>query len=96
MVEVAFTIKELRELLNLPGTSSLIDLDGPVPGISALPRPRRRISELLVASAIAKPVVRDRHWRLLFNRSPIEVHLILLYPFLRSSPTTTNKYEPFA
>ncbi|XP_053552612.1 NADPH:adrenodoxin oxidoreductase, mitochondrial [Bombina bombina] len=79
--QVAFTIKELREMLHLPGTRPLLepsDYQGLEDAIKDLPRPRKRLSELLLKSALGKPGEKEaalwskaeKEWGLRFLRSP--------------------------
>ncbi|XP_053309596.1 NADPH:adrenodoxin oxidoreductase, mitochondrial isoform X2 [Spea bombifrons] len=83
-LQVAFTIKELREMLQLPGTRPRLDpsdYQGLGDIAKDLPRPRKRLTELLVKSALEKPAAKDcarwdqanREWGLYFLRSPIQV-----------------------
>ncbi|XP_006886290.1 PREDICTED: NADPH:adrenodoxin oxidoreductase, mitochondrial [Elephantulus edwardii] len=83
-LQVAFTIKELREMIQLPGTRPVLD-----PAdfldlqdiIKEAPRPRRRLTELLLRAATEKPGQSDaarlasapRAWGLRFLRSPQQV-----------------------
>lgn len=76
-MQAAFTIKELRELMNLPGvayepadTSSLIP-----PDLKALPRARKRLMEVLVKGSKTLPTAgASRSWTLDFCLSPTEFH----------------------
>ncbi|XP_063816745.1 NADPH:adrenodoxin oxidoreductase, mitochondrial isoform X2 [Pseudophryne corroboree] len=83
-LQVAFTIKELREMIHLPGTRPLYcssDFNGLGDVVKDLPRPRKRLTELLLKSAMEKPekkdaahlIQRNREWGLLFFRNPIAV-----------------------
>ncbi|KAM4032368.1 NADPH:adrenodoxin oxidoreductase, mitochondrial isoform 1-T1 [Anomaloglossus baeobatrachus] len=83
-LQVAFTIKELREMINLPGTRPIndpSDFQGLGEVLKDLPRPRKRLTELLVKSSLEAPgekeAVRraqcDREWGLRFFRSPVAV-----------------------
>ncbi|XP_063281500.1 NADPH:adrenodoxin oxidoreductase, mitochondrial [Pelobates fuscus] len=83
-LQVAFTIKELREMLHLPGTRPRLDpndYQGLGDITKDLPRPRKRLTELLVKSALEEPTKKDatrwsvaeREWGLRFFRSPIEI-----------------------
>ncbi|XP_075435923.1 NADPH:adrenodoxin oxidoreductase, mitochondrial isoform X2 [Ascaphus truei] len=80
-LQVAFTIKELREMLHLPGTRPRLDpsdFQGLEDITKDLPRPRKRLTELLVKSALREPGEKDaahwaqaeRQWGLRFLRSP--------------------------
>lgn len=76
-MQAAFTIKELRELMNLPGvayeptdTSSLIP-----PDLKALPRARKRLMEVLVKGSKTLPTAgASRSWTLDFCLSPTAFH----------------------
>ncbi|XP_075033986.1 NADPH:adrenodoxin oxidoreductase, mitochondrial isoform X2 [Mixophyes fleayi] len=85
-LQVAFTIKELREMIHLPGTRPIndpSDFYGLGDIVKDLPRPRKRLTELLVKSALEKPKERDcshlaqsdREWGLRFFRKPVAVLL---------------------
>jgi adrenodoxin-NADP+ reductase len=68
--QVAFTAKELRELLNLPGTSMV-----PIPlelltTPSGASRQQARILDLLRKGSAAKPGTTKKTWSLDFFRSP--------------------------
>ncbi|XP_068833129.1 NADPH:adrenodoxin oxidoreductase, mitochondrial isoform X3 [Capricornis sumatraensis] len=83
-LQVAFTIKELREMIQLPGTRPMLD---PVDflclqdRIKEAARPRKRLMELLLRTATEKPGVEEaarrasasRAWGLRFFRSPQQV-----------------------
>ncbi|BFZ03699.1 hypothetical protein BsWGS_06737 [Bradybaena similaris] len=82
-LQVAFTIKELREMIKLPGARTVIqreDVEGLDKVIDNLPRPRRRLTELMYKTAVA-PSSTDtklweqatREWRLVFLRSPVQI-----------------------
>ncbi|XP_077019876.1 NADPH:adrenodoxin oxidoreductase, mitochondrial isoform X3 [Tamandua tetradactyla] len=83
-LQVAFTIKELREMIQLPGTRSVLDpadFLGIQDRIKEVPRPRRRLTELLLRTATEKPglvgaacqPLTSRTWGLRFFRSPQQV-----------------------
>ncbi|XP_059160375.1 NADPH:adrenodoxin oxidoreductase, mitochondrial-like isoform X2 [Physella acuta] len=82
-LQVAFTIKELREMVNLPDTRTILqpdDLVGCDKIIEELPRPRRRLTELMVKSALSPSADNLKHWadasrewRLVFKRSPVSI-----------------------
>ncbi|XP_072260043.1 NADPH:adrenodoxin oxidoreductase, mitochondrial isoform X2 [Pyxicephalus adspersus] len=83
-LQVAFTIKELREMIILPGTrpaNNPSDYQNLGDFIKDLPRPRKRLTELLVKAALEKPGEKealrrsqsDREWGLRFLRSPVAV-----------------------
>uniref|UniRef100_A0A8C6RIX9 NADPH:adrenodoxin oxidoreductase, mitochondrial n=1 Tax=Nannospalax galili TaxID=1026970 RepID=A0A8C6RIX9_NANGA len=83
-LQVAFTIKELREMIHLPGTRPILDpadFLGLQDRIKEAPRPRKRLAELLLRTATEKPGVEEaarqalasRAWGLRFFRSPQQV-----------------------
>nr|XP_023507835.1 NADPH:adrenodoxin oxidoreductase, mitochondrial isoform X5 [Equus caballus] len=84
-LQVAFTIKELREMIQLPGTRPILDpadFLGLQDRIKAeVPRPRKRLTELLLRTATEKPGAEEaarqasasRTWGLRFFRSPQQV-----------------------
>ncbi|XP_075702564.1 NADPH:adrenodoxin oxidoreductase, mitochondrial isoform X2 [Rhinoderma darwinii] len=83
-LQVAFTIKELREMINLPETRPVndpTDFQGLGDILKDLPRPRKRLTELLVKLALETPgekeatrrVQSNREWGLRFFRSPVAV-----------------------
>ncbi|NWH65005.1 ADRO protein, partial [Geococcyx californianus] len=79
-LQVAFTIKELREMINLPGARPILnpaDFTGLESAVKDAPRPRKRLTELMIKTALEKPVevqaTVPREWGLKFQRSPEEV-----------------------
>ncbi|XP_078426889.1 NADPH:adrenodoxin oxidoreductase, mitochondrial [Cetorhinus maximus] len=83
-LQVAFTIKELREMINLPDTHPLLhpsDFEGLKQIVKDLPRPRKRLSELMIKAALEKSPAKEaerqaaasKEWGLQFLRSPLEV-----------------------
>ncbi|KAI9599635.1 hypothetical protein BDF19DRAFT_429365 [Syncephalis fuscata] len=79
-LQVAFTSKELREMIQLPDTRLALDLPylkstlKEAAPILAKERPRKRLMELLLKGAEAgdKNTTATRSWHLHFLRSPIE------------------------
>ncbi|XP_067005903.2 NADPH:adrenodoxin oxidoreductase, mitochondrial [Anabrus simplex] len=77
-LQVAFTIKELREMLNLPGCSTQFDpsdFSGIENVIPNLERPKKRLIELLYKAAIENPIGKkqketDRIFQTVFLRTP--------------------------
>ncbi|XP_008586493.1 PREDICTED: NADPH:adrenodoxin oxidoreductase, mitochondrial-like [Galeopterus variegatus] len=78
------TLKELREMIQLPGARPLldpVDFLGLQDRIKEAPRPRKRLTELLLRTATEKPGVEEaarqalasRAWGLRFFRSPQQV-----------------------
>lgn len=83
-LQAAFTIKELREMIQLPGTRPILDpadFLGLQDRIKELPRQRKRLTELLLRTATEKPGVEEaarqalasHTWGLRFFRSPQQV-----------------------
>ncbi|NXA36018.1 ADRO protein, partial [Eudromia elegans] len=80
-LQVAFTIKELREMINLPGARPVLDpsdFTGLRDAVKDAPRPRKRLTELMIQTALEKPgekpvAAAAREWGLRFQRSPQEV-----------------------
>ncbi|XP_033037990.1 NADPH:adrenodoxin oxidoreductase, mitochondrial isoform X7 [Trachypithecus francoisi] len=83
-LQVAFTIKELREMIQLPGARPILDpadFLGLQDKIKEVPRPRKRLTELLLRTATEKPEPEEaarrasasRAWGLRFFRSPQQV-----------------------
>nr|XP_025855489.1 NADPH:adrenodoxin oxidoreductase, mitochondrial isoform X1 [Vulpes vulpes]XP_025855491.1 NADPH:adrenodoxin oxidoreductase, mitochondrial isoform X2 [Vulpes vulpes] len=83
-LQVAFTIKELREMIQLPGTRPILDPTdflGLQDRIKEVPRPRKRLTELLLRTATERPGAEEaarqasasRTWGLRFFRSPQQV-----------------------
>ncbi|XP_045212536.2 NADPH:adrenodoxin oxidoreductase, mitochondrial-like [Mercenaria mercenaria] len=82
-LQVAFTIKELREMVKLPGTRPVLhtnDYLGLDDIAKDLPRPRKRLTELLYKTALT-PTSTDqkiwasatKEWELRFRLSPLEI-----------------------
>ncbi|XP_077184002.1 NADPH:adrenodoxin oxidoreductase, mitochondrial isoform X3 [Paroedura picta] len=83
-LQVAFTIKELREMINLPSARPFLDptdFKGLGDVVKDVPRPRRRLTELMAKTALDEPgeevagrwASASREWSLKFLRSPLEV-----------------------
>ncbi|KAL4239315.1 hypothetical protein ACF0H5_000132 [Mactra antiquata] len=82
-LQVAFTIKELREMIKLPGCRPVLhtqDYTGLDSIYKDLPRPRKRLTELMYKTAIT-PTETDyklwnnatKEWELRFRLSPLEI-----------------------
>ncbi|XP_031424454.1 NADPH:adrenodoxin oxidoreductase, mitochondrial isoform X1 [Clupea harengus] len=76
-MQVACTIKELREMVNLPGTQPDMltdDFHGVNEALKDLPRPRKRLTELML-KALKEQAVKGAHrkWGFRFLRSPLDV-----------------------
>lgn len=77
-LQVACTIKELREMINLPGTQPALDprdFQGLREAVQDVPRPRKRLTELLMKAALEKAAGKEaeREWSLRFLRSPTHI-----------------------
>ncbi|XP_056153335.1 NADPH:adrenodoxin oxidoreductase, mitochondrial [Lampris incognitus] len=83
-MQVACTIKELREMVNLPGTRPemvVTEFEGIAEALKELPRPRKRLTELMLKTALETTREKEqersskasRVWGLRFFRSPLEV-----------------------
>ena len=75
-LQVAFTIKEFREMTRLPGNSHKIhispnDIEDIEARLAKVSRPRKRLTELILQSAKLKED--NPTWEMLFCRSPIEL-----------------------
>uniref|UniRef100_A0A3Q3VU08 NADPH:adrenodoxin oxidoreductase, mitochondrial n=1 Tax=Mola mola TaxID=94237 RepID=A0A3Q3VU08_MOLML len=83
-IQVACTIKELREMVKLPDTRPEMlatDFEGISEAIKDVPRPRKRLTELLLKTALEVPDEKEqerrnkasRMWAFRFFRSPVEI-----------------------
>ena len=87
-LQVAFTIKELREMLHIKDCKPCFDLTN-FSGmntkeiVKSLQRPRKRLTELLFKSVMEAPTKKQtdlwgenpsKEWHLKLLRSPIEIH----------------------
>lgn len=83
-LQVACTIKEVREMVNLPGTRPEMvaaDFEGITEALKDVPRPRKRLTELMLKTALETPGEKEMEkrnkasciWGFRFFRSPIEV-----------------------
>lgn len=75
-LQAAFTIKELREMIKLKSVDTLwrpLDFEGIPEQIDALPRPRKRITELMIKSMTENSAANDRKFQPIFFRSPQKI-----------------------
>ncbi|XP_060884211.1 NADPH:adrenodoxin oxidoreductase, mitochondrial [Labrus mixtus] len=83
-IQVACTIKELREMVNLRDTRPEMmaaDFEGVTEALKDLPRPRKRLTELMLKTALETPEEKERErrnkasrtWGFRFFRSPVEI-----------------------
>jgi adrenodoxin-NADP+ reductase len=76
-LQAAFTIKELREMLKLSNVDTqwrVNDFAGVQEQIENLPRPRKRITELMVKSLTEAKSNNDRKFLPVFFRSPLKIN----------------------
>ncbi|PYH94614.1 NADPH-adrenodoxin reductase Arh1 [Aspergillus ellipticus CBS 707.79] len=97
-IQAAFTIKELRELLQLPGVSF-----DPIPKdlfpsedvMSALPRAQKRLAQLLAKGSTNDPATSPKSWSLDFLLSPECLHWSPVYPYrLSHVKFARNELDP--
>ncbi|XP_025088291.1 NADPH:adrenodoxin oxidoreductase, mitochondrial-like [Pomacea canaliculata] len=101
-LQAAFTIKELREMITLPGCRTVIypeDVQGLDVVVKDLPRPRRRLTELLYTTAVQPPEKHrvawanaTREWILQFLRSPIAIKASTDAQCIESVHFVVNRY----
>lgn len=75
-LQIACTIKELREMVNLPNTRAdmlLSDFEDIGETLKDLPRPRKRLTELLIKAMNERNDKAEKSWSFRFCRSPVEV-----------------------
>ena len=89
-LEVAFTIKELREMVNLKGCTPRFDpsIFEPIKALlPGLQRPRKRLTELLVKTALEAPTDKQRE---LWGQGVNEWHLNLFRTPLKLLPSSSD------
>ncbi|XP_062858925.1 NADPH:adrenodoxin oxidoreductase, mitochondrial isoform X2 [Trichomycterus rosablanca] len=77
-LQIACTIKEVREMINLPCTTADLfptDFEGIAETLKDLPRPRKRLTELMMKALKKEDVGQEvsKRWAFRFLRSPLEV-----------------------
>ncbi|KAK7135087.1 hypothetical protein R3I93_018252 [Phoxinus phoxinus] len=76
-LQIACTIKEVREMVNLPNTGADMlpsDFEGIAEALKDLPRPRKRLTELMMKAVKEGRDDKDQKcWGFRFFRSPVEV-----------------------
>ncbi|KAJ8399742.1 hypothetical protein AAFF_G00408470 [Aldrovandia affinis] len=78
-LQVACTIKEVREMVSLPGTRPDMraeEFKGIAESLKDVPRPRKRLTELMLKAVQGSPAgsgTASRLWGFRFLRSPVEV-----------------------
>ncbi|EJD75433.1 ferredoxin-NADP reductase [Loa loa] len=78
LLDVSFTIKELREQITLPNCSFSVEIENSEllavkEAQQTLSRPRKRIAELILNNNHVDKPMSDRHCQLLFRRTPTKV-----------------------
>lgn len=74
-MQAAFTIKEVRELMNLPGVSAdAIDTSLIPADLKSLPRARKRLTDVLLKGSKTPPSSASKSWLFDFCISPTEFH----------------------
>ncbi|KAL8940630.1 MAG: hypothetical protein Q9216_002709 [Gyalolechia sp. 2 TL-2023] len=104
-MQVSFTIKEVRELMNLPSvTFDPIDRDLLPPNVSILQRTAKRLTKLLIEGPSRSLSQEGKSWALNFLLSPIRFtsseatslsHLESV-DFQRTKISETNQFDPAA
>ncbi|KAL9622750.1 MAG: hypothetical protein Q9160_002868 [Pyrenula sp. 1 TL-2023] len=91
-IQAAFTIKEIRELMQLPSLNfSPIPSELLPPATAGLPRPKKRIVDLLRKGSQPPQATSPRKsWSLDFLLSPLELHFSPSDPTLLTSTTFTR------
>lgn len=102
-VKAAFTIKEIRELIQLPGVSFdniSKEYFPPEEVISSLPRAQKRLIQLLAKGSPTEPSTASKSWSLDFLLSPHSLHWSPMFPYrLSHAKFTRNEFassDPFA
>ena len=87
-LQVAFTIKELREMLHIRGCKACFDLTNftgmnTTEIVKSLQRPRKRLTDLLFKAVMEAPTKKQielwgdnpsKEWHLKLLRTPLEIH----------------------
>lgn len=98
-MQAAFTIKEVRELMNLPNVwAEPIDKSLVPEDLKPVPRVRRRLTEVLLKGCSTPQSSASKSWSLDFCLSPIEFHPDQTDPAAVGSTTferTTLSPDPF-
>ncbi|OQE34663.1 hypothetical protein PENCOP_c016G07402 [Penicillium coprophilum] len=97
-LQASFTIKELRELLQLPGVSfdSIPkDIIPPEDVVAALPRAQKRLMQLLAKGSTNDPSTAPKSWSLDFLLAPDSLHWSPDYPYhLSHVKFSRNELDP--
>lgn len=96
--QAAFTIKEVRELLQLPSVSFPSipkDVFPPESVVNGLPRAQKRLMQLLAKGSANDPQTATRSWSLDFLLSPDSLHWSPMYPYhLSHAKFSRNELDP--
>ncbi|EKV04082.1 NADPH-adrenodoxin reductase Arh1, putative [Penicillium digitatum] len=97
-LQASFTIKELREMLQLPGVSFdpiPEDIFPPEEVVSALPRAQKRLMQLLAKGSANDPLTAPKSWSLDFLLAPDSLHWSPDYPYhLSHVKFSRNELDP--
>ncbi|KAN0071286.1 hypothetical protein V8E54_010717 [Elaphomyces granulatus] len=97
-MQAAFTIKEVREMLQLPSVSFDPIPRGLLPPelvITSLPRPQKRLIQLLTKGSSTHPDEATKSWSLDFLLSPRSLHWSSQFPYrLSHVQFTRNELDP--
>ncbi|KAJ5112726.1 hypothetical protein N7532_000771 [Penicillium argentinense] len=97
-LQASFTIKEVRELLQLPGVSFdpiSKDIFPPDNVVNALPRAQKRLMQLLGKGSANDPQTSPKSWSLDFLLSPDSLHWSPTYPYhLTHAKFSRNELDP--
>ncbi|KAJ6150599.1 Adrenodoxin-NADP+ reductase [Penicillium samsonianum] len=97
-LQASFTIKELREMLQLPGVSFdpiPKDIFPPEEVVSALPRAQKRLMQLLAKGSANDPLTAPKSWSLDFLLAPDSLHWSPDYPYhLSHVKFSRNELDP--
>ncbi|KAJ5200944.1 hypothetical protein N7449_005747 [Penicillium cf. viridicatum] len=97
-LQASFTIKELREMLQLPGVSFdpiPEDIFPPEDVVSALPRAQKRLMQLLAKGSANDPLTAPKSWALDFLLAPDSLHWSPEYPYhLSHVKFSRNELDP--
>ncbi|CEJ53714.1 Putative NADPH:adrenodoxin oxidoreductase, mitochondrial [Penicillium brasilianum] len=97
-LQASFTIKELRELLQLPSVAFdpiPQDVLPPEDVINALPRAQKRLMQLLAKGSANDPQTAAKSWSLDFLLSPDSLHWSPMHPYrLTHTKFSRNELDP--
>ncbi|CAI7642152.1 hypothetical protein N7533_011824 [Penicillium manginii] len=97
-LQASFTIKEIRELLQLPSVSFdpiAKDVFPPDSVINALPRAQKRLMQLLAKGSANDPKTSPKSWSLDFLLSPESLHWSPIHPYhLTHAKFSRNELDP--